>query len=263
METRRPIPVSDASTIPASGVPALTLEIQHSFVHESMNSIKRIKQNGWMYSIAIVFNRLVPERLFRIRRFVVYRIAVGEGSNDQSADSTSDSSIAISRCATEADVAAVEQITYFQKSQASGNAIAFGAKLDDLMGAGMWAATECFDENALGVRICLNENQTWLFAALVPKPFRRRGLYSKLLSFTIADMAEHGYVNQFVAVNPDNVGSNRIHQRLSEETVGHVLAIRFLKTTCCWTSGKIVKDSTISWNSSSRPIGIQFESSPA
>ena len=95
----------------------------------------------------------------------------------------------------------------------------------------------------------------------MPKEFRRRGLYSKLISFTIADMTERGFGDQLVAVNPDNIGSNRIHQSLSEETVGHVLAIRFLKITGCWTWGKIKKDSTISWNSSSRPVEVRCESS--
>ena len=228
-----------------------------------MNAIKKIKQTGWLYSIAILFNRIVPERLFRMRRFVVYRMAVPEVSNDHSAgqpvDSTDTSSISISRSVDEADIAAVEQMTYFQRSYTTGNSIAYAAKLDGRLAAGMWAATTCFDENELGVRIQLNENQAWLFAALVSKEYRRRGLYSKLLHFTIADMAKQGYIDQLVSVNPDNIGSNRIHQRLSQETTGHVLAIRFLKTTCCWTWGKISKDATISWNSTTKPIEIRCQ----
>lgn len=226
-----------------------------------MNAIKNIKQNGWMYSIAILFNRLVPARLFRMRRFVVYRIAIEKASNAQSNGSAADSSITVHQCNTKADIEAVERMTYFQQNRASGNALAYGVNLDDQIAAGMWAATERFDENELGVRICLNENQTWLFAALVPKQFRRRGLYSRLLNFTIIDMTERGYLDQLVAVNPDNIGSNRIHQALSEETMGHVLVIRLWKTACCWTSGNISKDSTISWNAASRPIGIRFDPS--
>jgi len=221
-----------------------------------MDALKKIKQKGWMYSFAILFNRLVPERLFRMRRFVVYRIATGEGSKEQSVDPTSDSSITISRCDSEPEIVAVENLSYYQRSYSTGKSVAYGLKLEDQLAAGMWAANECFDENELGVRICLNENQTWLFAAQVAKEFRRRGLYSKLIRFTLADVTERGFSDQLVAVNPDNIGSNRIHQRLSEETVGHVLAIRFLKITGCWTWGKIKKDSTISWNSSSRPVEI-------
>jgi len=222
-----------------------------------MNALKKIKQIGWAYSIAILFNRIVPERLCRMRRFVVYRMAVANVSGDSTTDSAADSSITMNRCDDEPEIAAVEQLTYFQRKYTGGNAIAYGVNVDDRLAAGMWAATECFDENELGVRIRLNEKQAWLCAALVPKEFRRRGLYSKLLSFTIGDMAKHGYVDQLVSVNPDNLGSNRIHQRLSQETIGHVFAIRILKTTCCWTWGDISKDKTISWNSIKNPIGIR------
>lgn len=228
-----------------------------------MNAFKKIKQTGLMYSIAILFNRIVPERLCRMRRFVIYRMAVAEASDDQPVGSNADSSISMNRCDNEPEIAAVEQMTYFQRKYTSGNAIAYAAQVDDQLAAGMWAATECFDENELGVRIRLNENQAWLFAALVPKEFRRRGLYSKLLKFTIGDMAKHGYVDQLVSVNPDNLGSNRIHQRLSQETIGHVFAIRIWKTTCCWTRGQISKENTISWNSIKNPIGIRCGSSQA
>ena len=224
-----------------------------------MNAIRSIKQNGWMYSIAILFNRLVPEWLFRTRRFVVYQIDPNKVVANPSDDSAIEPLITIHRCSTEAEIRAVEKLTYFQRSYTTGNATAYSIHLEDQLVAGMWAATHCFDENELGIRIRLNQNQTWLFAASVPKEFRRQGLYSKLLSFTINDLTKLGYDDLLVAVNPDNVGSNGIHQKLSKQTVGHVLAIRFWKTTCCWTWGDIRKDSTISWNSPSQPIGIRRE----
>jgi GNAT superfamily N-acetyltransferase len=239
-----------------------------------MNAIQNFKQTGWKFSIAILFNRIVPQRLFRMRRFVVYRIAIAAACTDPSIDlntsseaaivdsiaPSADSSLSVSRCVDEAEIGLIEQMTYFQRSYTTGNSIAYAAKLDDRLAAGMWAATSCFNEQELGVKISLDENQTWLFAALVSKHFRRRGIYSKLLRFTVADMAKQGYVEQLVAVNPDNLASNQIHKSLSQETVGQVLAIRFWRTTCCWTWGGIRKDSTISWNSTKSPIGIQFES---
>lgn len=222
-----------------------------------MNLLKKNQQTGWRYSIAILFNRIVPARVFRMRRFVVYRIAVAEPSGDQPIAPNANASISISRCVDEADIASVEQMTYFQRSCTTGDSIAYAAKLNDQPAAGMWAATECFDEHELGVRIDLDENQAWLFAALVPKQFRRRGIYSQLLNFTVADMAKQGYDDQLVAVNPDNIGSNRIHKSVSRETVGQVLAIRFWKTTCCWAWGNVSKDATIRWNSTKHPISIR------
>ena len=226
-----------------------------------MNALSKIKQLGWRYSFATLFNRNVPQWLFRMRRFVVYRMEIPEHA---ATDPTSSSSSAsIGRCETEAEILAVEQLTYFKRRYSTGNSIPYGLKADDQLAAGMWAATECFDENELGVRILLDQQQAWLFAARVGKDFRRQGLYSKLLPFVMCDMAKNGFADQLVSVNPDNVGSNLIHQKQSRETVGHVLAIRLLKTTVCWTSGGIAKDSTVSWNSIKNPIGIRFDSSGA
>ncbi len=226
-----------------------------------MNAISKIKQTGLKYSVAILFNRFVPEWLFRMRRFVVYRMDPPKPDHSETKPANPNDSVSINRCTGESEITAVEYLTYFRRSYSTGNSIAYGAKRNDQLAAGMWAATDCFDENELGVRVLLNPKQTWLFAARVDKEFRRQGLYSKLLNFVMSDMLQQGFADQLVSVNPDNIGSNRIHQRLSRETVGYVLAIRFLKTTFCWTWGEIAKDATISWNSTANPIGIRFESS--
>lgn len=226
-----------------------------------MNALSKIKQTGLKYSVAILFNRVVPEWLFRVRRFVVYRLETPEPNRSETDLANPTDSVSVNRCTNEAEIVAVENLTYYQRSYSTGNSIAYSVKLEDRLAAGMWAATDCFDENELGVRILLGENQTWLFAARVDKTFRRQGLYSKLLPFVMSNMAEQGFADQLVSVNPDNIGSNRIHQQRSRDTVGYVLAIRFLKTTFCWTWGDIAKEATVSWNSTSHPIGIRFDSS--
>ena len=224
-----------------------------------MDALKKIKRIGWKYSVAILFNRIVPAWLFRTRRFVVYRMANPNEIASQLPDHENKRSVSISRCNSEPEIAAVEQLTYFSRSYSTGTPIAFAARLEDQLAAGMWAATECFDENELGVRVMLAPTQTWLFAALVEKEFRRLGLYSQLLPFAMKDMSEQGFHDQLVSVNPDNLKSDRIHQRLSKETIGHVLAARILRTTFCWTWGKITKEATFSWNSTNRPIAIRFD----
>ena len=224
-----------------------------------MNAVSKIKQLGWKYSFAMLFNRFVPQSLFRMRRFVIYRMQLPNQDAADSAHSTP--AISIYRCESETEITGVEQTTYFRRSYSTGKTTAYGLKTEDQLAAGMWAATECFDEDELGVRIELSEQQTWLFAARVEKEFRRHGFYSQLLPFVMTDMAQQGFTDQLVSVNPDNLGSNRIHQRLSRETVGYVLAIRFSKMTCCWKWGMIGKDSTISWNSATKPIRIRLHSS--
>jgi hypothetical protein len=225
-----------------------------------MSVLQKIRQTGWKYSIAILFNRVIPAWLFRMRRFVVYRMQKANTATEECDSPESTAAISAGRCISESQIEAVEQLTYFQRTYSAGNLVAYHAKIDNQLAAGMWAATECFDENELGVRIRLDPKQAWLFAARVSTDFRRRGLYSHLLPSVMKDLDGKGFVDQLVSVNPDNLGSNRIHQRLSRETVGHVLAIRFLKTTICWTRGRIWKEKTISWNSSNSPIDIQMES---
>ena len=124
--------------------------------------------------------------------------------------------------------------------------------------AGVWLASEVFDENELGVRLVMNERQTWLFAALVSKSFRGQKIYGKLLPFVVNE-ASRDFPSVLLAVNPDNRPSNAAHQKLSQRTVGTVVAIRLFSVSVCWVFGQIRKDRTISWQSKKDPILLTVE----
>ena len=215
-----------------------------------MKLLNRIRQTGWRYSFAIAFNRVVPQWLFRTRRYVIFRM-------DNPSEPAAEGQVTVFQCDDEQQIQAVEQLTYFRREYSSGQCHAFAAEVDGQLAGGMWAATECFDENELGVRLQLANNQTWLCSALICKDMRGHGVYSRLLPFVIRSMANSGKPDALVAVNPDNLASYHAHKKRSRETVGYVFAIRFLKLTACWVWGGVSKQRTFSANSNERPIEIR------
>ena len=135
-----------------------------------MGIINRIKRTGLIYSFAIVFNRIVPEWLFRCRRFVVYQLdpskadSVSEKLNARKADSAAqkNSPVSVRWSVTESDLLSTEKATYFQRSDLHGKLQGCLAEVNEQPAGGFWVAENQFTESELGVRIVLDSNQVWL-----------------------------------------------------------------------------------------------------
>ena len=211
------------------------------------------------FKFAILFNRIVPLWLFRMRRYVVYEMDVSKAKAAADAQETSpDNNVQISACETEQQIEAVEALTWFKREYSSGKTRSFQTTVDGQLVAGVWLSSEVFDENELGVRVVLNERQTWLFAAFVSKDFRGQKIYGKLLPFVVSE-ASRDFPSVLLAVNPDNKPSNAVHQKWSQRTVGTVVAARFINVTVCWVFGQIRKDRTISWQAKKQPIELTID----
>ena len=218
-----------------------------------------IGKHNFKYSFAILFNRVVPQWLFRTRRYVIYEMDTGRARSAISSPGASRSSnVQVSVCQTEDQIEAVEALTWFKREYSSGKSQAFQATINDELVAGVWLASEVFDEDELGVRLMMNEDQTWLFAALVSKGSRGNGIYSKLLTFVISH-ASHDFTSILLAVNPDNKPSNAAHQKWSRRTVGTVVAVRIFGVAMCWVFGQIRKDRTITWQAKKHPIQLTVD----
>ena len=163
-----------------------------------MGLLDRIKQTGWRYSFEIAFNRFVPKWLFRCRKFNVYQL----GSRVERSTHTPLQETVVGWCDSDADTEAVEKLTYFNRSLSSGDLKACQARIGNDLAGGFWRATKQFDESELGIRYRLNENQAWLFAALVDTAHRRKGIYNEILRFILPALDEKGLTHQLVAVNP-------------------------------------------------------------
>lgn len=217
-----------------------------------MNILKRIKQNGIRYSFAIAFNRLVPEKLFRCRRYVVYQLAQPQRN------AKTNSPVNVRWCRSEPEYEAVENLTQFRRSPEHRGYKACRATVGGELAGGAWCAKTMFRESALGVSYKLTPGQVWLFAAMVDTRFRRQGVYREVLRFMLAETDATGLLQKLVAVNPDNIGSNKIHQLHASRKLGTVVAIRVFKTTVCFTFGDIKRDRTIAWNCDRNPVELTF-----
>ena len=215
---------------------------------------QQVKQNGLIYSFAIAFNRIVPAWLFRYRRFIVYQLDANSFANRSSEN------IRVRWCETEADYLALEKLTFFCRGRSSGDLQGCLAEIDGQPAGGFWAATNQFDETELGIRILLDANQAWLFAAQVDKRFRRKGVYSQILAFIVPELAKQGKLQPLVAVNPHNVGSRKIHQQHALLSPGWVLAGRTLRASGCLTFGEISRDRFFAFDSVASPIKIRIAS---
>lgn len=210
------------------------------------------------YSFAVLFNRVVPQWLFRMRRYVIYEMDAGKAraAVDSSVPSAGD--VQSSACQTEDQIAAVETLTWFKREYSSGKSQAFQATVDGKLVAGVWLASQVFDEDELGLRLMMNERQAWLFAALVSKDARGNGIYNKLLTFVISEGSQD-FPSVLLAVNPDNEPSNAVHQKWSQRNVGTVVAVRLLGIAVCWVFGQVRKDRTISWQAKTHPVQLTVE----
>ena len=209
-----------------------------------------LRRRGLLYTFAILFNRVVPELLFRCRFYTVFQMrqveSIGTNSTVECAKSNAD------------DVEFVEALTGFQSVVNSGESTPWQAQKDGEIVAGFWSATQSFDEKELGVRVLLDHDQAWLFSAFVDKRYRGQRVFPQLLQHTLRTLVDEHSVRQYAGVNPVNRSSMKVFENQSQGRVGAVLAIRILNTVFCWSFGKISRDRTIAWNGRKKPVEIRI-----
>jgi GNAT superfamily N-acetyltransferase len=226
----------------------------------TVGKLAGLRRSGWIYGLAILFNRLVPAKLFRFRYFVVYQLDPGSFSGEQQAnDRTNRPSDVFSQtfwCDHSGQFRAVEDVTYFDRSTSSGRQFACGVEVDHQTVGGIWGATESFDESELGLRLQFMPNQAWIFAAVVKKEHRSKGLYTKLLSTMVRELSSRGANQVLVAVNPFNRTSNRIHSRYSFGKVCAVASIRVWNWVLCLPFGTARGNRSFSHDARRSPITV-------
>ncbi len=230
--------------------------------------LAKIRRTGFLYSIGIAINRIVPLWLFRFRRFVVYemdaqRIAALVDVNN----SRTDASIVVSWCETEEDIRAAEKLTYTNADQIGDQFKIVQAKSDQQLAAALWAVRNSYSENDLGIKYDLQSNQVWLFSALVDTRFRRQGIYGQVLRFICCEekskfTTEAAGAPQFLlCVNPHNIASNAVHKKYARGVFGQAFSFKFFNIAACFCLGeKLSADSTWTTNAANRPISIRIGS---
>ncbi|TWT50373.1 hypothetical protein Pla22_31150 [Rubripirellula amarantea] len=219
----------------------------------------RIQARGWWYSIGIVVNRIVPAKLFRMRIFRVFEFRCpGEASaaalNSPSSDHQE--SITFRWCVDESEKAEAARLTHYQPDDTASEHRACLAYDGETAIGGVWIASGSFDESELGVRIHLNDDQVWLFAAFIAKSHRRRGIYRRLLEYVLTthsrdDLGLRPMV--LASINPTNKASIAAHQVYFASEVGTAWTVRVLSWTWCRANGRLHVDQTVG-NSARSPL---------
>lgn len=210
------------------------------------------RRRGLIYSLAIVFNRVVPSWLFRIGYWRVYRLDL-----ERLIAVANHNDVKVKKCAVE-DQAALGQATRStSQPNSAGYAIRLGAGTEIVGGA--WLAGQVFPEQDLGIAVELASNQRWLFSAYVAKEHRGRGLYRQCLRRIALDLREEPEANLLCAVNPFNRLSSRAHREASEATVGSMLAIRVGRIGLVHVTNKMAASRSFVLNCRKSPISIQIK----
>ena len=230
--------------------------------------LARIRRTGFLYSVGIAINRVVPAWLFRFRHFVVYEIdAARLASVLAQKEATANSTIRLSWCDTPQDLKAAEELTYPSSAEVPEDFMIAQAKSGGQIAAALWAVRQQFTEGDLGIQYNLRPNQVWLFAALGAPQFRRQGIYQRVLGF-MCDAGQHKFATttsgdpQFLlCVTPHNIASNRAHQKFAKDVLGQAFSFKLFNVAACFCFGKkLSADSTWTWDAANRPISIRMGS---
>ena len=211
------------------------------------------KSRGMLYTLGIVFCRVVPATVCRMRIFDVVEIGdasaapIGRENSNVVCAESSDRERALHATHTELDDDA--QHTPWLATIQCGN------DTPTIVG-GAWIAKDSFDETDLGVRIQIPKRARWLFAAYVGKAFRGQGIYGRLLSEIIHDPSDTTTI--YLSINSFNHLSLAAHSRFVQKRVGRCLAIRVFGIALCYTSAGLSRDRCCTSNARNHPINIQI-----
>lgn len=214
--------------------------------------IRSILRRGVLYTFGIIFNRIIPAGLFRFRVFRVYELAGME-------DIESDQRFHFDWCESEADLREAREATFFDSPDPKlmdRTEVCVAREQGKLVG-GVWRAEQWFDEDELGMRIDLSENQAWIFAAYVAKTHRGQGVYSQLLNSVLLNRNGEQH---FASINPTNKPSVAAHRKFTRSTVGTCVVVRVFRVAACWTSGSLRSSRRLSFNCSRTPLRLEFSS---
>jgi len=214
-----------------------------------------IRKKGIRTCVAIVFDRYVPAWLLRIRRFNVYEM------DPTSVQPSRSESVVVQWSESEGETREVENFLGPQRSVVSVGAddmrVCY-ARVDGEMAGALWVAKNVFMESGLCIRYGLGAGEAWIFGAYVANPFRRHGVYSRILSLVLPSLKSKGTRRIMLAVNPDNLASRKVHERYAKRKLGTAIAVRFLNFAFCAAGDGLQTNRSFTWNHKKRPIVIRF-----
>lgn len=200
-----------------------------------------IRERGLLFSLGILYCRIVPTWIFRIRHVVVLELQASAA--DTSALDHSGMQPQIVQCISNQDRC---ELAKHCKTHASDDPSAEGWAIvvaEQIVG-GVWIAREQFLEKDFELTILLAPDTRWLFSAFVLREFRRHGIYS----WAVAELISQRYSESrvFAAINVHNLASIAAHRKLVRDRLATVYSIQFFGTSFsyCRPNG-MMKGSTL------------------
>lgn len=216
--------------------------------------ISKIWRRGFWFTFAIIFNKVVPEFLFRFRYYTIFKL----DANATDADANGDC-----RWVTdEQEIASVESLTGFRKDYSPGVNLASMVEVEKELVGGLWVAKEEFLEKELGIKMVLDADEAWVFSAFIRKESRGNKIFPGLLRFVCDSLTQQGSTRLFAAVNPLNKPSMAVFSKYSSDRVANVMVLRILSWVVCWTWGAAGKQRSFTFNGWEKPIEIRMNRDP-
>ena len=216
-----------------------------------MSQLTMIWRRGLIYSLGVIFQRLVPEWLFRMRTMVVYELAVDRLLELEAAD------VQVRQVDSAGDLALLKSLTRCTLSaEATNRHAGYLATRDGKALGGAWCAGDFFEEQELGICWRLQNQVAWVYSAYVLPAHRGLGVYSAILNQVARQMEQPPGTRLLLAVNPWNRASNYVHAKYAKRKIGSVIVLRFFRLGVGWSSKSIRKSQRVTCNTNARPIDL-------
>ncbi|QDT10629.1 GNAT family N-acetyltransferase [Planctomycetes bacterium K23_9] len=234
-------------------------------VNSVVKHLAGLRSRGFLYSVGVVVNRIVPASLFRFRLFSVYELATDcqwqvKSSGDVRSNGDAKNWKLIC-CRSDEQIREAEQLTFTTVNQDDPSAQhqtpwVVQSERDEIFVAGIWVTQGSFDEIDLGVRLLLPDDSRWLYSAYVDKDFRRRGIYRYLISNVIDRVSDEDAERALVSINPTNRASMAAHRTLLKRKIGTCVAVKMLCFSMCISSRPLSPRIGVTLQNKRRPIGL-------
>jgi Acetyltransferase (GNAT) family len=226
-----------------------------------ISKLRKLRDRGVILSIENLFNRFVPQSVFRFSVGDVLEMDLPKlcqsWADLESTDFTA-ACVENSEERSELRKFTWNSVPLETTQNDFGYSISKAGANQPVLG-GVWAGRESFIESSLGFRMMLKDDQAWLYCAYVDEKTRGLGVYKRLISFVGTDLTERGFKRLLVVIQPWNKASMGVHQRFTQEKLGRICVIRIFRLSFVFCTGSISKNSTITTRQMSDPVLLQVQ----
>ncbi len=218
----------------------------------------KIRETGLGYSLQILFNRVVPCRLFRCRRFLILELPEPPQTASRPLPD-----LVYRWAETAEEFQQAQQLSGVNKLPSDSQVrLAIAVKNQQVIGV-IWTAAEVFPESELGLHYEMRPGNFWFFSTCVHQDHRRRGVYRNLFAFTANQLRIEIPTSRFwLAINPDNQRSMQAHLAMRVRPAARAFSIRVTRMAKARTTPyenyqlKLLRKGT--WNCWKNPLRVKI-----